>query len=205
MWISSFGARITPAATRSLVLSLAMRAVGTVDVERPGEGVAAGARDDVDDRRPALGFAEVAEARDHHFDGLDGVRPVLRRSRCARPDTDAADLQAARFRPGGADRAVRGKAAVHRRHQDRRDVGGRAGDRHVGQDFLVDDLRLPRALDIDNRAGAGDGDGFFHAPHAQLRVHGRHHRAGELEAFPLDHTEARRARRSPCRCRFRAR
>ena len=140
------------------------RAVRTVHVEGPSEGVAARARDDVDDRRSHLGFTEVAEARDHHLHGLDGIGPILRRTGGARPDSDAADLKTPRFRPGRAHRAVRGEAAVHGRHQDRRDVGGRARDGHVGQDFLVDRLRLPRALDIDNRACGGDGDGLFHRP-----------------------------------------
>ena len=171
------------------------RAVGPVGVEGAAERIATRARDDVDDRRSDFDFAHVAEARNHQLARLDHVRPILRGARGARSHAHAIDLQTAGLGAGRALRSVCGEPGVHRRHEQRRHVGGRPRDGHVGHDGVLDHLRLARALHVDDRALAADDDRLVERAYLQFHVERRRHRAREDNAVTSNRVEPRQRER----------
>ena len=64
-----------------------------------------------------------------------------------------------------------------------------------GEDVLADRLLRPRALDVDDRRFAGDGDRFLERADFQVAVDRRDERARQLDAFALDGAEARQRER----------
>jgi len=56
-------------------------------------------------------------------------------------------------------------------------------------------------LDVDDRAGAGDGDGFLDRSHAHLGIDGRGEPGRQGNAFPFHRVESRKTERDRVRAR----
>ena len=83
--MSSCGDRQALVLQRLRVVAALHRAVRAADDELAAERVAAVARDDVEDRRPRLRFAQAARGAEHHFLRAGDVRHVAAAARCRRP------------------------------------------------------------------------------------------------------------------------
>jgi hypothetical protein len=82
----------------------------------------------------------------------------------------------------------------HRRHQNHDGcVPLRRGDRF--DQVFIERPAPPRALDIDDRALAGNGDGLFESAQAHLDVESGDELSRQLELFALDCGEARQRER----------
>ena len=79
--------------------------------------------------------------------------------------------------------------AAHPGHE-RLDAGGASRRRDRRQDVLVDDGLHARALHVDDRRLAGDGDRLFEAADAQVGVDRGDEVAAQLDALALDGAEA---------------
>jgi len=76
-------------------------------------------------------------------------------------------------------RTLRDGDAWNQFDQARRHAAGR----NRVDDLAAENALLRRALDVDERRFAGDGDGFRHAADSQIRVDGSREGAAQLDAF----------------------
>ena len=172
---------------------------GEEDV-RP-EGVAAGARHDVD-RRPAdFGFTESARRRDRNLLRVLDVLPVARDAAAVqrRAGIQAIDLRAAFVAAAAAatehdhPRAqlhVRyAAAALHHRRDQHHETGIALGGRQRLHELAVQRALPSRALHVDDRALAGHRDRLLERADAQVGVDRRVEVGGQLQPFALEGAE----------------
>ena len=163
------------------------------------QAIAARLGHDVHDEAGRLGFAQSARRRERHFLRVAHVGDVGGRLIAARrvADVQAVDRQPAFVRAPAVNRELvderSGRHVVgvgdHARHQQHHRVVVADG-RNRSNRVRVQRGLAPRALHVDDRALAGDGDRFSERADFQVRVDGGRERAGQLDAFTSRGAEA---------------
>jgi hypothetical protein len=194
-------ARLQPAVAQVLgdVVALPV-AVGAADERRAAEAVAAFLRDHVDPHPAARDVCAGAARLEAHF----------RVCRVAEVGLHLAAVHQAVHRHAVHLHGRVGLPRPVRRHVDLlhllvaadvrvalADAGHQCGEprvvarrRHGVEQFPVQDGGPLRALHVDDRRVAGDGDGFLQGADAQVGVHRRREVGRQLELFVAQHVEA---------------
>ncbi len=172
-------------------------AVGAVREKRSLDRVRARARDEAHHRPADFRLAQPAGRAEDDLLGMTDVRDVERHATAAdrRSDRHPIDLQppfgerSAMIREG--DRRRPGNAAdiLHRRRDtgdERREAEVRPPARERVDDVLLQRLLHFRALDVDERGLAGDGNGFLHRADPEIGVDRGDECACQLDALSPD-------------------